>query len=60
MADLLPVDGAATLFHGVSAEARAALVTTLAKERPKQTSVLLVTDPRRAQELATEAETYSQ
>ena len=60
MGALLPDTGTATLLHGVSPEARAALVTTLAKERPKQTSVLLVTDPRRAQELATEAETYAQ
>ncbi|CAA6679679.1 MULTISPECIES: transcription-repair coupling factor [unclassified Lentimonas] len=60
MAGLLPDTGTATLFHGISAEARAALVTTLAKEWAKQTSVLLVTDPRRAQELATEAETYAQ
>ncbi|MFQ3224590.1 MAG: transcription-repair coupling factor (superfamily II helicase) [Lentimonas sp.] len=60
MNGLLPDTGTATLFHGVSAEARAALVTTLAKEWAKQTSVLLVTDPRRAQELATEAETYAQ
>ena len=60
MASLLPDTGTMTLYHGVSAEARAALVTTLAKERAKQTSVLLVTDPRRAQELATEADTYAQ
>jgi transcription-repair coupling factor (superfamily II helicase) len=60
MGNLIPESGTHTLYHGVSAEARAALITTLAKERPKQTSVLLVTDPRRAQELATEAETYSQ
>ena len=60
MVGLLPDSGTATLFHGVSAEARAALVTTLVKERPQQTSVLLVTEPRRAQELASEANTYSQ
>ena len=60
MPDLLTNSGAATLFHGVSAEARAALVTTLAKQQAKRTCVLLVTDPRRAQELATEAETYAQ
>jgi transcription-repair coupling factor (superfamily II helicase) len=60
MSDLLTNSAAATLFHGVSAEARAALITTLAKQQAKRTSVLLVTDPRRAQELATEAETYAQ
>jgi len=60
MPDLLTNSCAATLFHGVSAEARAALVTTLAKQQAKRTCVLLVTDPRRAQELATEAETYAQ
>ena len=60
MIGLLPDTGTATLYHGVSAEARAALVTTLVKERPQQTSVLLATDPRRAQELATEADTYGQ
>lgn len=48
------------LYLGVCVEARAALATTLAKLRPKQISVLLVTDPRRAQELTTEVETYSQ
>ena len=48
MPDLLTNSGAATLFHGVSAEARAALVTTLAKQQAKRTCMLLVTDPRRA------------
>ena len=48
------------LYLGVCVEARAALATTLAKLRPKQISVLLVADPRRAQELTTEVETYSQ
>ena len=60
MPELLTDCDDATLFHGVSAEARAALVTTLAKQRPGQSSVLLVTNPRRAQELATEGQTYSQ
>lgn len=48
------------LYLGVCVEARAALATTLAKLRPKQISVLLVADSRRAQELTTEVETYSQ
>ena len=48
------------LYLGVCVEARAALATTLAKLRPKQISVVLVADPRRAQELTTEVETYSQ
>lgn len=60
MGKLLPDANARRLFHGVSGEARAALVTALAKQRAKQTSVLLVSDPRRAVEIAAEAETYSQ
>lgn len=52
--------GAAILFHGVSVEARAALVTTLAKQQATDTSVLLVHSPRRAQELAAEVETYAE
>lgn len=52
--------GAASLFHGVSAEARAALVTALAKEHAPGTSILLAHSPRCAQELAAEAQTYAQ
>jgi transcription-repair coupling factor (superfamily II helicase) len=60
MPDLLPDATTARLFHGVSEEAHAALVTVLAKERTQYTAVLLVTNPRRAQEIAAEIETYSQ
>ncbi len=58
MAKLLPVANEARLFHGVSAEARAALLSALALESPAGTTVALVADPRRALELATEIETY--
>lgn len=60
MPALLPLADTPRLLHGVSSEARAALVTALAKERANQTTVLLVADPNRARELATEAETYGQ
>ena len=59
MAILLPDACTAQLFHGLSVEARAAFATAVAKERPQHTTVLLTTDPSRAQELATEAETYA-
>ena len=60
MSELLPDANTRRLFHAVSGEARAALVTSLAKQETKQISVLLVADPRRALEIAAEAETYSQ
>jgi transcription-repair coupling factor (superfamily II helicase) len=59
MATLLPANCSAQLFHGLSIEARAAFAAALGKQCPQRTSVLLTTDPRRAQELATEAETYA-
>ncbi|MGJ8640398.1 MAG: transcription-repair coupling factor [Opitutaceae bacterium] len=46
------------LFHGVSIEARAALLTGWLSEHKTSTAVALVADPRRAQELASEVETY--
>ena len=44
------------LFHGVCSEARAALITSLAKT---STTVALVGDPRRATELSVEVQTYA-
>jgi transcription-repair coupling factor (superfamily II helicase) len=60
MSTLLPAANEARLFHGVSAEARAALLSALALESPLGTTVALVADPRRALELAAEVETYTQ
>ncbi|MGK0176825.1 MAG: transcription-repair coupling factor (superfamily II helicase), partial [Lentimonas sp.] len=60
MEALLPDKGTACLFHGVCNEARAALVTTLAKQNQSCTSLLIVNNLARAQELATEIETYAE
>ena len=59
MEQLLPDKGAKLLLHGVCSEARAALVTTLAKQNRSQTTLLIVNQMARAQELATEIETFT-
>lgn len=56
---LLPSAGESRLYHGVSPEARAALAAGIATDHPGQCSVLLVADPSRAREIATEVETYA-
>ena len=48
-----------TLYHGVCTEARAPLLYSLAQGNDTEMTVALVADPRRAQELAVELETYS-
>lgn len=48
------------LFHGVSLEARAALIAGWVEHNRKTVGIVLVADPRRAQELTTEVETYQQ
>jgi len=48
------------LYHGVSSEARAALIAGWMQHSRNATTIALVADPRRAQELATEIETYGQ
>ncbi|HAV12621.1 MAG TPA: transcription-repair coupling factor [Opitutae bacterium] len=47
-----------SLFHGVSVEARAALIAGCLKQTAHSVSITLVADPRRAQELTSEVETY--
>ena len=59
MKTLLPDRGAACLFQGVCNEARAALVTTLAKQNKSRTTLTIVNTLARAQELAAEIEAYS-
>ncbi|MEN8661258.1 MAG: transcription-repair coupling factor [Lentimonas sp.] len=49
-----------SLFHGVSTEARAALISGWMQHGKQAVAIALVADPRRAQELATEVETYGQ
>lgn len=46
------------LFHGVCSEARAPLLLGLIQSAKQSTTVALVADPRRAQELAAEIEVY--
>ena len=48
-----------TLYHGVCTEARAPLLYSLAQGNDTEMTVALVADPRRAQELAVELETYT-
>ena len=48
-----------TLHHGVCTEARAPLLYFLAQGNDAEITVALVADPRRAQELAAELETYT-
>ena len=48
-----------TLYHGVCTEARAPLLYSLAQSNDTEMTVALVADPRRAQELAVELETYT-
>lgn len=48
-----------TLYHGVCTEARAPVVQALTQQAAHRFSVALVADPRRALELAAEAETYA-
>ena len=59
METLLPDSGTACLFHGVCNEARAALVTTLAKQNKSRTALVVVNNLARAQELTAEIETYA-
>ena len=51
--------GKHTLYHGVCKEARAPLLYCLAQSNDKEITVALVAYPRRAQELATELDTYT-
>ncbi len=48
-----------TLYYGVCTEARAPLLYSLAQSNDTEMTVALVADPRRAQELAVEIETYT-
>ena len=48
-----------TLYHGVCTEARAPLLYSLAQGNEAEITVALVADPRRAQELAAELDTYN-
>ena len=48
-----------TLYHGVCTEARAPLLYSLAQGNDAEITVALVADPRRAQELAAELDTYT-
>jgi transcription-repair coupling factor (superfamily II helicase) len=48
-----------SLYHGVCTEARAPLLHTLAQATGASTTVALVADPRRAQELAAELDCYN-
>ncbi len=48
-----------TLYHGVCTEARALLLYLLAESNDTEIAVALIADPRRAQELAVEIETYT-
>ena len=48
-----------TLYHGVCTEARAPLLYSLAQSNDTEITVALVAEPRRAQELATELDTYA-
>ena len=48
-----------TLYHGVCTEARAPLLYSLAQGNEAEITVALVADPRRAQELAAELDTYT-
>jgi transcription-repair coupling factor (superfamily II helicase) len=47
------------LYHGVCSEARAPILHGLVRIGQRQTTVALVADPRRAQELAAEIEVYN-
>ncbi|MBL6913383.1 MAG: hypothetical protein ISR40_06980, partial [Puniceicoccaceae bacterium] len=47
-----------SLYHGVCTEARAPLLYALAQGAESTTSVVLVSEPRRAQELAAEVDSY--
>ena len=47
-----------TLYHGVCTEARAPLLYSLAQGAAADTTLALVADPRRAQELAAEVDRY--
>jgi transcription-repair coupling factor (superfamily II helicase) len=49
-----------TLYHGVCKQARAPLLHSLAQGAAASTTVALVSDPRRAHELAAELECYAQ
>lgn len=53
-------DAPRRLFHGVTREARAALVASMALEARRTKSVWLLSDARRAQEAAAELQTYLQ
>ncbi len=55
----LPSAQGPRLYHGVSSEARAALIAAHAQAAPHATVVALVADPRRAQELTAEIATYT-
>lgn len=48
------------LYHGVSSEARAALLAAISHAQPNGLVVALVADPRRAQALCAEVEAFSQ
>lgn len=52
-------EGETCLFHGVCDEAKAALATVLAKQNKSRTTVLLVAQLARAQELAAEIEAFT-
>ena len=47
-----------TLYHGVCTEARAPLLYSLTQRAATDTTLALVADPRRAQELAAEVDSY--
>lgn len=49
-----------TLYHGVCTEARAPLLYSLAQSSTAETTIALVADPRRAQELAAEVDHYAE
>ena len=59
METLLPDKGAACLLTGVCNEARAALITTLAKQNRSYTTLIVVNSLVRAQELTAEIETFT-
>ena len=59
MSSLLPEAGCTRLYHGLSLEARAAFACAVAKQQPAKTSLLLTSEPQRAQQLAAEALSYA-
>lgn len=59
MENLLPDQGSTRLYYGICSEARAALVTTLAKQNRSQTTLLIVNQIACAQELIAEIETFA-